>query len=394
MQTRSTIARLINSRATFVGLSTTAVLAVAGTTFGYSAMSHDVTVSLDGQQREVSVMGGTVGDVLEAEGIEVDERDAVAPSLDEEVNDGSAISVRFARPLELTVDGKTSTHWVTATDVAGALSQVGSRFAGADLSVSRGGSIDREGMTLEVVTEKTIKVKVADKKAVTRKIPVTTSREVLKKMGVEVDRYDEITPGNQLELDDGDRIVYTDIDVRNKRVKAEAIDFSTVEREDSSLLQGRTETVRSGRAGVRDVTYRQTFRNGELVTTQVLEQEVVRSPVNTIVAVGTRVPAPEPAPEPEPEPEPVAPTTDYSSGSTVWDQLAQCESGGNWAINTGNGYYGGLQFNLETWQSYGGPGYPNEASRETQIAIAEKVLAATGGYGSWPACSAELGLPQ
>ena len=77
-----------------------------------------------------------------------------------------------------------------------------------------------------------------------------------------------------------------------------------------------------------------------------------------------------------------------------WDKLAQCESGGNWAINTGNGYYGGLQFSLGTWQSYGGPGYPHQQSRETQIAIAEKVRAATGGYGSWPACSQSLGLPQ
>ena len=383
VQTRSTLARLINSKATFLGLSTAAVLAVAGTTFGYSAMSHDVTVSVDGQQREVSAMGGTVGDVLESEGIEVDDRDVVAPGLDEEVTDGSAISVRFARQLELTVDGNTTTHWVTATDVSGALSQLGSRFAGADLSVSRGGSIDREGMSLEVVTEKTLDVKVADQKVVTRKIPAMTARDALKEMGVKVDRHDRITPGPDRELDDGDRVVLTDIDVKTKRVQDEAIDFSTVEREDSSMLEGKTETVRSGKAGARDVTYRQTFRNGELVTTKVLRQEVLREPVDAIVAVGTK----------EPAPEPVA-TSNYASGSTVWDQLAQCESGGNWAINTGNGYYGGLQFNLGTWQSYGGPGYPHEQSRETQIAIAEKVRAATGGYGSWPACSASLGLPQ
>jgi hypothetical protein len=77
----------------------------------------------------------------------------------------------------------------------------------------------------------------------------------------------------------------------------------------------------------------------------------------------------------------------------VWDSLAQCESGGNWAINTGNGYYGGLQFNLGTWQAYGGTGYPHQASRETQIAVATRLRDATGGYGSWPSCSAKLGLP-
>ena len=77
-----------------------------------------------------------------------------------------------------------------------------------------------------------------------------------------------------------------------------------------------------------------------------------------------------------------------------WDRLAQCESGGNWAINTGNGYYGGLQFNLGTWQAYGGTGLPSNASRETQIAIATKLRDASGGYGAWPACAAKLGLPR
>ena len=81
----------------------------------------------------------------------------------------------------------------------------------------------------------------------------------------------------------------------------------------------------------------------------------------------------------------------FVSGDTVWDRLAQCESGGNWAANTGNGFYGGLQFTLGTWQAVGGSGYPNQASREEQIARAE-VLLARSGWGSWPACSARLGL--
>ncbi|AHI22214.1 resuscitation-promoting factor Rpf1 domain-containing protein [Corynebacterium vitaeruminis] len=77
-----------------------------------------------------------------------------------------------------------------------------------------------------------------------------------------------------------------------------------------------------------------------------------------------------------------------------WDRLAQCESGGNWAINTGNGYYGGLQFSPSTWSAYGGQQYAasaSQASREQQIAVAENVLAAQG-WGAWPSCSARLGL--
>lgn len=79
------------------------------------------------------------------------------------------------------------------------------------------------------------------------------------------------------------------------------------------------------------------------------------------------------------------------SGNSVWDRLAQCESGGNWSINTGNGYYGGLQFNLQTWQAYGGTGYPHQHSRATQISVAQRLHAARG-FQPWPACSRKLGL--
>jgi hypothetical protein len=83
------------------------------------------------------------------------------------------------------------------------------------------------------------------------------------------------------------------------------------------------------------------------------------------------------------------------AGTSVWDDLARCESGGNWAINSGNGYYGGLQFSYGTWHQYGGgefAEYPHEASREEQIVVAERLRAARG-YAPWPACRAKLGLP-
>ncbi|MGW0181023.1 transglycosylase family protein [Nocardia sp. NPDC003345] len=77
-----------------------------------------------------------------------------------------------------------------------------------------------------------------------------------------------------------------------------------------------------------------------------------------------------------------------------WDRLAQCEAGGNWNINTGNGYHGGLQFSPSTWTANGGGEYAptaNQASREQQIVVAEKVLASQG-WGAWPSCSSSLGL--
>ena len=79
--------------------------------------------------------------------------------------------------------------------------------------------------------------------------------------------------------------------------------------------------------------------------------------------------------------------------NSTWDAVAQCESGGDWSINTGNGYYGGLQFDQSTWDAYGGQGYAaraDEASKSAQIAVAERTLAAQG-WGSWPVCSVQAG---
>src|SRR5690606_31551052 len=110
---------------------------------------------------------------------------------------------------------------------------------------------------------------------------------------------------------------------------------------------------------------------------KVVSTDVTRQAVDRVVKVGTKQ-APAPAP-------------DMASGNTVWDRLAQCESGGNWATNTGNGYYGGLQFSPTTWASVGGSGLPHQHSREEQIKRG-KILQARAGWGQWPHCSSQLGL--
>ncbi|KLO43974.1 transglycosylase family protein [Mycobacterium haemophilum] len=94
---------------------------------------------------------------------------------------------------------------------------------------------------------------------------------------------------------------------------------------------------------------------------------------------------PPPAPvgfDPAPPPPPPVPIKAYSVN---WDAIAQCESGGNWSINTGNGYSGGLQFSPSTWRANGGSGSANNASREEQIRVAENVLRSQG-IGAWPVC--------
>jgi resuscitation-promoting factor RpfB len=374
---QSTITTLARSRAVMVGLIVTVVLAVAGTTLGYAALAGTVTLTVDGETREVRASGETVADVLAEEGIELGSRDLVAPQPGEEVEDGSAITVQYAKPLTLEVDGEEQTHWVFATDIDSALAEIGQRFRDADLSLSRGGDLDRSGATLEVITPKKLTLLIAGSKAKKRTLTVETVREALEELGVRIDQRDEANLRFDKRLRGGERVVFTDVEVERRAVDGETIAFDTVEREDSSMPAGETEVVQEGRTGLRDVVYKVTLRNGEVAVREVVRADVTREPVDRVVRVGTQEAAP-----------------NFVGGSTVWDRLAQCESGGNWAINTGNGYYGGLQFSLSTWRAYGGPGYPHQQSRETQIAIATKLRDASGGYGAWPGCSAKLGLPR
>jgi resuscitation-promoting factor RpfB len=358
-----------------VALAVVVALAVGGTVAGYAALTKTYQVTLDGETRAVSSTGDTVGEVLASEGIEVTEHDLVAPELDDQVTDGSKIVVRFGRPVELTVDGETSTHWVTSTDVASALGELGTPYGRAEISTSRSAAIGRDGLALQVVTPKNLVLRLAGAKPVTRTVTALTVKDALAELGVEVGKIDRTQPKLGTALEDGDRIVFTDFRIARRTVKNEAVDYETVEEPDDSMYEGQSVTEREGRTGTRNVTYKVVFKNGELLRRVVLRQKVLTEPTAALVRVGTAA----------------VPTY---SGSGVWDRLAQCESGGNWAANTGNGYYGGLQFSLSTWQAYGGTGLPSNASRETQIAIATRLRDASGGYGAWPHCSAALGLPR
>jgi LysM repeat protein len=122
----------------------------------------------------------------------------------------------------------------------------------------------------------------------------------------------------------------------------------------------------------------------EKLTTRPMPADAVVEPVAVAASATTRSAPVARSAAPRVAAAPVA------SGS-VWDQLAACEAGGNWSINTGNGYYGGLQFTVSSWQAVGGSGLPSDASREEQIQRGEMLLARQG-WGAWPACTAKLGL--
>ena len=375
---RSAFAQLsksaLNSRKALVALSTVIVLAVAGTTLGYAALSKSITLTVDGEEQTITAMGGTVGEILADQDIEVGEHDVVAPALDRKVTDGTAITVAFGRPLELSVDGEESTHWVTATDVDSALDEIGRRFAKADLSVSRSAPIRRSGLAVEVVTPKNVKVSVGAGRTKAHDVAAVTVRDVLDSLDVKLGKHDEVTPRLKKKVTGGEKITVTRVRIEQDRVKGEEIDFSTTERKDDSMWSGDEETVKEGRKGLRDVTYEVRYENGKVVARKVVDATVTRKPVDAVVKVGTKEAAP-----------------NFAGGNSVWDRLAQCESGGNWAINTGNGYYGGLQFSAATWRSVGGSGLPHQHSRAEQIKRGQ-ILQARAGWGQWPACTRALGL--
>jgi uncharacterized protein YabE (DUF348 family) len=353
------LALISNSKHLLIALVAAAVIAVVGTTVGYASLSRQMTLSLDGQTESIHTMSGTVSQVLDDEGIKIGEHDIVAPGLDEQVADGARITVRFGRPLQLTVDGQQQTHWVHSAKVADALAEIGRRYLGADLSASRGASIERTGMKLTVVTPKNLTIKIGRDAATKKEIAGATVADVLEELSAKVDKNDIVKPKRSTPVTDGMSITVTKVRLATKSVDGETIPFGTVKQPDSSMYEDEEKTVKAGKNGLRDVTYRLVFHDGELVAKRVVTQRVITEPVDAIVKVGTKE-------------RPAAAVPSYSGGPN-WDAIAQCESGGNWHINTGNGYYGGLQFSSSSWLAWGGGKYAPRAdlaSREQQIAVA------------------------
>jgi uncharacterized protein YabE (DUF348 family) len=369
---RTAVAQLTKSRTLLLALVGAVVLVVAASGVGYAALSKTVTLSVDGKTTQVRTFGDHVSDVLDAADVSVGKHDAVAPGLGSSIADGQNVSVKYGRPLNVKVDGQSNRYWVTARNVASALDQLGLHFGRADLSASRGSSISRSGMSLGVVTPKSLKVKLAGAKQHKRTVTALNVRQALRQLGVKADSNDKVKPGLGTKVQDGDKITFTRVKVFKRKV-TESVGYGTIKKPDSGMTKGDSKTLRAGRDGARKVVYRVRLENGQRVSRKALKVTVLRAPSAAIVRYGTKDPAP---------------ASNYAGGSSAWDRIAACESGGNWAANTGNGYYGGLQFNLGTWHSYGGSGRPDQNSREAQIAVAERVRAAEGGYGAWPVCGA------
>jgi uncharacterized protein YabE (DUF348 family) len=352
-------------------------LAIAGAAYGYVNVNKDVTLSVDGSPRHVSTMAGTVGDLLRSQSISIAEHDVVAPGVDAKIGDGTLVAVQYGRQLTVVVDGRQHSFWTTATSVGQALASLGVDTEGAALSTSRSAGIPRQGLSLDIATRKTVTIDAAG----TRRVITTTAQTVAEALAaakITVDHNDKLSVSKSARLVDGATFRYIRVDV-TKVTKKKKIVFEVIRKNSAKLDKGKTKIDIVGHNGVRTVIYVETRQNGKLTDRKKTSSSITTKPVSQVILVGTKE------------------TKSSSSGGGggvsggVWDRLAQCESGGNWSINTGNGFYGGLQFSLGTWRAYGGSGMPNKASKATQISIAQKVQADVG-WGAWPACSRKLGL--
>ena len=349
------------------------LLGLVGGSAAYVAAQKSVTLTVDGQAREVRTYAGTVGDVLEEEGLQTQSHDVVLPDAAAPVADGDTVVLNRARPLTLTVDGVQSVVYVTALSVDEALAQLGYRAEDLVVSASRSERLPLDGMELSITTPKPVTLVVDGQERVVT-TTAATAGDLLAEQGIALGATDRTSMYPDQALLAHMRLQVFRVQVSEVAVPT-PIDYRTVETQDPDALEGDETVTQEGVDGEQVTTYRVTVTDGVETGREQLATTVTRQPVDELVTVGTKA-------------RPKAPAV---AGGGVWDQLAQCEAGGNWAINTGNGYYGGLQFNKGTWQAYGGVGLPHQASREEQIAVAERVQAAQG-WGAWPSCTRKLGL--
>ncbi len=365
-----------------------AALAVVAGSFGVAHYDKAVEVSVDGKPSSVHVLGSTVADVLDKRDIAVGPHDVVVPSLASAVNDGDHISVRYGRKLTVTVDGQTKEYWTTATTVDSALKDLGIRADGAVLSASRSQPLGRGGLTLAVTTPKKVTF-VADGKTRTVTSTSSTVFGLLAELGVTKKVDDVVNPAMPTALEQGMKVTLKRVAIKDVRVW-QAIGYGTTQQKDASLYKGQTKVVKAGKKGTRLVVQRKTWVDGKLTTTKVMSNKVSTKPVAAVVKVGTK------ARPVTVQKKAAASSSSRSSGSTsgaglnlaraaMWDRIAQCESGGNWHINTGNGYYGGLQFDRGSWLANGGADFASRAdlaSRAQQITVANRYYA-KAGLGPW-----------
>ena len=381
------------SRTTVISVAAATALVVAGTAATAIGTSYrHVTVEVDGVTRDVSGFFTTAGDALHSAGVTVGDHDLVAPASNQTVASGDTVVVRTATEYDVTVDGNQTTAWSTASSISGVLSALPASDASmaADRSYTRTEMpVAEAGQTVHVVADGTTTDVVASSDEGTTAI--------LEKAGVSAGPIDRVT----MEHNGGEATLRVVRVVRGTASSTTEIPYETEEREDAEAEEGTEKTVQEGAAGSEVTeTYQETI-DGNVTVSAVLSTTRTE-PTKRIVSKGTK------AKKAEGTSSSSSSSSSDSSGSSssgssapapaavsgddaaIWAAIAQCESGGNPSINTGNGYYGMYQFSLPTWRSVGGSGLPSDASVEEQTMRA-RMLQQRSGWGQW-GCAYRLGL--
>lgn len=348
-------------------------LTVAGS---YAVASHKtVTLAVDGTPMTVTTMKSRVIDVVEENGFDVSDRDDLFPAASETVHQSDTIVLRRSRPIEVSLDGEDSKQvWTTASTVDEALAQLRMTDK-APAAASRGSRVPLAGMALPVISPKTVQIDDGGKLS-TVHLAAPNVAGLLKVAGVPLEQNDSVVPAASSPVVDGMQIQVTRMRIE-KVTERIPLAPGNERIEDPDMNMSRQVVEDPGAPGLQDVTFAIAKVNGVETGRLPVANRVIEPARNGVLRVGAK---------PGTEVPPV------SNGHT-WDALAHCEAGGNWAINTGNGFYGGVQFDQNTWERNGGLRYAPRAdlaTREEQIAIAT-VTQSRQGWGAWPVCSGRIG---
>lgn len=251
------------------------------------ASASDVVLSVDGQQSTVRTLAPTVAQVLAQKHITVGEHDTVVPSLTAKVAKGGEISVRYGRPITVTVDGVQTTMWTTATTVEEALSLFGID-GGATISASRSTAISREGIAFDVSSPRNVTLAVD---GTTTPVTATgTVLDALRAAGVSLGTHDEVTPDLSTVLTDDTAITIVRVELRTVS-RTVAVPYSATTQNDATLASGTKKVKTPGVNGTATETWLQTVRDGQVSGEVRISSVIATAAQDQVTLVGTKAAA-------------------------------------------------------------------------------------------------------
>lgn len=337
----------------------------------FTGNNKSVTLNVDGKVSSVQTFGNTVDQVVKAAKVDLKAEDRVSPALDTSVQNGSIINVNLAKAVTVSLDGAQRTVNTTAPNVEGLVSELGVASASA-VSQPKDTQLAVSGSFVSIMTPKTVSL-IVDGQSSAKTTTAADVATVLGDAGVVLGPNDRVSQPNSAPVVQNMVIKVSRVDTSKTATETENVPFDTVTTEDPAQFTDQKTVTQEGVLGLLSKKFKLVLVDGREASRTLVSSDVTVNPVSAKVTVGTKE-RPKPAGA-------VASGPTGAPNEAMWDKIAQCESGGNWAINTGNGYYGGLQFDIQTWIGSGGGAYaPNasQASKAQQIDIANRVYAQRG----------------